>query len=188
MRYVVVGLGNIGGKRQRCARGPLRGHRRPVQCRRRLSPAPRTARPTATTPPILAVPNDVKLPLLGTSSTRGKHVLVEKPLILDAESADSAELGTLGAGDAIWYTSYNFRFEPHVIALKRHLEAGAVGSGVPGADVLRERHRGQHRGDLARQPAGHPRGHGEPPHRPHRLRLRPVRRRVPGVGGAAATS
>jgi predicted dehydrogenase len=58
--------------------------------------------------------------------SRGKHVLVEKPLILDPEAA--AHLSRVSqASRAIWYTSYNFRFEPNVLALKRHLEGGTIG-------------------------------------------------------------
>ena len=125
MRYVIVGLGNIGGKRRavlgdRCVAtvdpfNPAADYRRPEDC-----PADRYDAA------VLAVPNDVKLKLLEYYLTRGKHALVEKPLVLDAGSA--AELDRHArAGKAIWYTSYNFRFEPHVMALKRHVEAGTVG-------------------------------------------------------------
>jgi scyllo-inositol 2-dehydrogenase (NADP+) len=125
MRYVIVGLGNIGGKRRallgdRCVAtvDPFNreaDHRRPEDC-------PDDRYDAA----ILAVPNDVKPRLLEYYLTRGKHALVEKPLVLDA--AGAAELDRHArAGNAIWYTSYNFRFEPHVIALRRHLEAGTVG-------------------------------------------------------------
>jgi predicted dehydrogenase len=125
MRYVVVGLGNIGGKRRsvlgdRCVAtidpfNAAADYRRPEDCP-----------PDRYDAAVLAVPNDVKLPLLEYFLSRGKHALVEKPLILEAESADALDRHA-GAGNAIWYTSYNFRFEPHVIALKRHLDAGAVG-------------------------------------------------------------
>ena len=125
MRYAIVGLGNIGGKRRavlgdRCVAtidpfNPAADFRRPEDC-------PLDRYDAA----VLAVPNDVKLSLMGYFLARGKHALVEKPLILDAASA--AELDRHArTGDAIWYTSYNFRFEPHVIALKQHVEAGTVG-------------------------------------------------------------
>ena len=45
---------------------------------------------------ILAVPNDVKVRLMEYFLTRGKHVLVEKPLILDAATGDAAR--PAGAG------------------------------------------------------------------------------------------
>lgn len=125
MKYLLVGLGNIGGKRRgvlgdRCVAtvdpfNAAADFRQPEECP--------TDRYDAA---ILAVPNDVKVRLMEYFLSRGKHVLVEKPLILDAETA--GQLSRAGrAGRAIWYTSYNFRFEPNVLALKRHLEAGAIG-------------------------------------------------------------
>ena len=125
MRYVVVGLGNIGLKR--CA---VLGDR----CVATVDPfnAAATYRDAEECPvdgydaAVLSVPNDVKIKLLEFFLRRGKHVLVEKPLILDAETAEQLG-GHARTGDAIWYTSYNFRFEPHVLSIKRHLDAGALG-------------------------------------------------------------
>ena len=120
-----MGLGNIGGKRRavlgdRCVAtvdpfNPAADFRQPDQCPDERYDAA-----------ILAVPNDVKVRLMEYFLTRGKHVLVEKPLILDAATGE--QLGRLArASGAIWYTSYNFRFEPNVVALKRHLDAGTIG-------------------------------------------------------------
>ncbi len=125
MRYLLVGLGNIGGKRRavlgdRCVAtvdpfNPAADYRQPDQCPDERYDAA-----------ILAVPNDVKVRLMEYFLTRGKHVLVEKPLILDAATGE--QLGRLArASGAIWYTSYNFRFEPNVVALKRHVDAGTIG-------------------------------------------------------------
>jgi len=125
MRYLLVGLGNIGGKRRavlggRCVAtvdpfNPAADFRQPDQCPDERYDAA-----------ILAVPNDVKVRLMEYFLARGKHVLVEKPLILDAATGE--QLARLArASGAIWYTSYNFRFEPNVVALKRHLDAGAIG-------------------------------------------------------------
>jgi scyllo-inositol 2-dehydrogenase (NADP+) len=125
VRYLLVGLGNIGGKRRavlggRCVAtvdpfNPAADFRQPDQCPAEHYDAA-----------ILAVPNDTKIRLMEYFLTRGKHVLVEKPLILDEETAD--QLGQMArASGAIWYTSYNFRFEPNVLALKRHLDAGTIG-------------------------------------------------------------
>ena len=125
MRYLLVGLGNIGGKRrailgERCVAtvDPFNADadfRQPEECA--------TDRYDAA---ILAVPNDVKVRLMEFFLARGKHVLVEKPLILDPETAGQLSRAARSGG-AIWYTSYNFRFEPNVLALKRHLEAGTIG-------------------------------------------------------------
>jgi predicted dehydrogenase len=124
MRYLVVGCGNIGAKR-RAVLGP--------RCRATVDPvAPAEHRTVAEVDPdrydaaVAAVPNDVKVDLLRYFLDRGKHVLVEKPLIVDLETA--ADLaGRARATGAVWYTSYNFRFEPHVVALKARLDAGALG-------------------------------------------------------------
>jgi predicted dehydrogenase len=125
MRYLLVGLGNIGAKRRtvlggRCVAtvdpfNPAADFRGPEQCPEERYDAA-----------ILAVPNDVKVRLMEFFLSRGKHVLVEKPLILD--EATARRLSDLArASRAVWYTSYNFRFEPNVVALKRHLESGVIG-------------------------------------------------------------
>jgi scyllo-inositol 2-dehydrogenase (NADP+) len=125
MRYLLVGYGNIGAKRKavlgdRCVAtvdpfNAAADYRTITEC----APARYDAA-------ILAVPNDVKIELMESLLDRGKHVLVEKPLILDAATAADLSRRAAATG-AIWYTSYNFRFEPNVIALKRHLDAGALG-------------------------------------------------------------
>jgi predicted dehydrogenase len=125
MRYLLVGYGNIGAKRRavlgdRCVAtvdpfNPAADFRTPSECDDRRYDAA-----------ILAVPNDVKVELIEYFLGRGKHALVEKPLILDTRTAERLRRQGAKAG-AIWYTSYNFRFEPLVVALKRQLEAGAIG-------------------------------------------------------------
>jgi len=125
MRYVVVGLGNIGSKRKavlgdRCVASvdpfnPVADFRMPGDCP-----------PGRYDAAVLAVPNDVKIELLEFFLGQGKHVLVEKPLILDQRTADRL-LECRARTGAIWYTSYNFRFEPHVVSIRQHLEAGHIG-------------------------------------------------------------
>jgi scyllo-inositol 2-dehydrogenase (NADP+) len=125
MRYLVVGLGNIGLKR-RAALGP--------RCVATVDPVNagadyRTVQECAEArydAAVLAVPNEIKIELLQHLLDRGKHALVEKPLILDSATAEDLARRARGTG-AIWYTSYNFRFEPLVVSLKRHLESGEIG-------------------------------------------------------------
>jgi scyllo-inositol 2-dehydrogenase (NADP+) len=125
MRYVVVGLGNIGSKRKvalgaRCVAtvDPLNQ----AADFRSLEDCPSDRYDAA----VLAVPNPIKLDLVRFLVDRGKHALVEKPFILDASTA--TELSARAeAGGAIWYTSYNFRFEPNVVAMKRLLDAAELG-------------------------------------------------------------
>ena len=104
MRYVLVGLGNIGSKRKailgdRCVAtvdpfNPDASHRAPEDC-------PEGAYDAA----VVATPNDVKLDLIRGFLDRGKHVLVEKPLTLTPEVADdllrrSRRHGAIGGAGA----------------------------------------------------------------------------------------
>jgi scyllo-inositol 2-dehydrogenase (NADP+) len=125
MRYLLVGLGNLGAKRravlgERCVAtvDPFNAEadfRQPEEC-------PADHYDAA----ILAMPNDVKIRLMEFFRSRGKHVPGG-----EATDPRRRECRTAGPrrtrGRAIWYTSYNFRFEPNVLALKRHLEAGTIG-------------------------------------------------------------
>jgi predicted dehydrogenase len=125
LRYLLVGLGNIGGKR-RAVLG--------ARCVATVDPynaaadhrTPETCAPESYDAAILAVPNPVKVDLIRFFLDRGKHVLVEKPLVLDQAAADDLRRRASATG-ACWQTSYNFRVEPNVVALKRHLDAGDIG-------------------------------------------------------------
>jgi predicted dehydrogenase len=76
---------------------------------------------------VLAVPDSEKLPLLRGFLTLGKHVLVEKPLLFGSRD-EAEELYQLArAHQAIWYTSYNHRFEPLIGDLARWLREGGPG-------------------------------------------------------------
>jgi predicted dehydrogenase len=126
MRYVVVGLGNIGGKRRtalgsKCVTtvdpvNPAAEHRTLEACD-----------PETYDAAVLAVPNPVKVEMVRWLLDRGKHALVEKPFIVDAGTVEDLSARAAATG-AIWYTSYNFHFEPNVLALKRHIERGTVGA------------------------------------------------------------
>jgi predicted dehydrogenase len=124
MRYVVVGLGNIGCKRKavlgaRCVAtvDPFN----PAADHRDLADVPTDVYDAA----VLSVPTQAKLDLLRYLLGIGKHVLVEKPLIID----EVQHLDDLARQhDCIWYTSYNHRFEPNIVRLKQLLDEGAVGA------------------------------------------------------------
>jgi predicted dehydrogenase len=75
---------------------------------------------------ILATPNAAKLDYIGRFLAEGKPVLVEKPLLFGSR-AQAEALARSARGGAVWYTSYNHRFEPLIVRLKQLLEAGAVG-------------------------------------------------------------
>lgn len=125
MRYLLVGYGNIGAKRKavlgdRCVAtvDPFN----PAADYRTIGEVD----PSGYDAAIAAVPNDVKVELIQYFLDRGKHVLVEKPLIIDPATGADLQRRARATG-AIWYTSYNFRFEPNVVALKRQVEAGTLG-------------------------------------------------------------
>jgi predicted dehydrogenase len=126
VNYLVVGLGNIGRKRQ-----ALLGER----CAATVDPfnaeadfaAPEDCPLDRYQAVVLAVPNQSKLSLLEWFIERGKHVLVEKPLVLpDMDIA--GHLSQLAATHrAVWYTSYNHRFETLIERMRLHLDSGRIG-------------------------------------------------------------
>jgi predicted dehydrogenase len=126
VRYLLVGLGNIGRKRQR-----LLGERC-VATVDPLNPAAQFASaqecPTeAYDAAVLATPNQSKLDLLEFFVGRGKHVLVEKPLLF-TDSALAQQLNRMAESRrVVWYTSYNHRFETLMASARCHLRSGRVG-------------------------------------------------------------
>jgi predicted dehydrogenase len=127
VRYLVVGLGNLGQKRRRvlgekCAAtsDPFN----PAADYVNASDCPSDTYDAA----VLAVPTQAKLPLLEYFLEHGKTVLVEKPLLFD-DGASAERLDRLARrNNAGWYTSYNHRFEPLIESLKRRLDAGQLGT------------------------------------------------------------
>ncbi|HET8576155.1 MAG TPA: Gfo/Idh/MocA family oxidoreductase [Methylomirabilota bacterium] len=125
MKYLVVGLGNIGQRRARLL-GP--------RCVATVDPANpgatvRTVDDVAAASydaVILATPNDTKLDYVGRFLAEGKPVLVEKPLLFGSRTQAEA-LARRARGGAIWYTSYNHRFEPLIARMRQLLAEGAVG-------------------------------------------------------------
>jgi len=126
MRYLVIGYGNIGAKRKHFLGDRCVGTVDPY------NPAANFASVTDCPPDrydaaVLAVPNELKIELLEFLLARGKHALVEKALMFpDQETADRLDQ-IARRHHAIWYTSYNHRFEPHVMALRQLLAEGTVG-------------------------------------------------------------
>jgi predicted dehydrogenase len=126
MRYLVVGLGNIGQRRQ-----ALLGER----CVATADPFNRKADYVsakdvpvrAYDAAILAIPDHDKIDLVTYLLEQRKHVLVEKPLPLpDEDTARRLERLARSRKRAL-YTAYNHRFEPLLVAFKEQVEAGAIG-------------------------------------------------------------
>jgi scyllo-inositol 2-dehydrogenase (NADP+) len=127
VRYIVVGLGNLGSKRRRVLSDRCVATVDPINAAADYAEA--SDCPTGDyDAAVLAVPTQAKLALLEYFLGRGKYVLVEKPLLFDSRaSADRLDrlARRQGAG---WYTSYNHRFEPLVQTMKQRLDAGQLGS------------------------------------------------------------
>jgi predicted dehydrogenase len=126
MRHIVVGLGNLGLKRQatlgrRCVAtvDPFNS----AADYREVQDVPLATYDAA----VLSVPNQVKIELLHYLLAKGKHVLVEKPLLFPDLATSRALQALAGQSGAVWHTSYNHRFEPLLIRLKRLLDEGVIG-------------------------------------------------------------
>jgi len=127
VRFVVVGLGNIGRKRR-----DLLGSR----CVATVDPyavgadyatleeCPLPAYDAV----ILAVPNQLKLELAEQAIRHRKHVQIEKPLLLDDDDTADYLEGLAVEHGVRCYTAYNHRFEPLIMQLRGLLSSGAIGS------------------------------------------------------------
>lgn len=127
MRYIVVGLGNIGRKRIGTLGSRYVASVDPFNAEadyRLIDDVPTQEYDAA----ILSVPNAAKADLVCRLVAAGKHVLVEKPFLFsDGESA--RKLARIAdANNAVWYTSYNLRFEPLILRARHLLENGTLGS------------------------------------------------------------
>lgn len=126
MRYLIVGLGNIGQKRKAvlgkkcvCTVDPNPNQKANYLDYRK---APFNIFDVA----VLTIPQHLKYDLTEYFLRRGKHVLVEKPLIISRNQGKKlADLAK--KNKVIWHTSYNHRFEPNLVKLKKLLKKNIVG-------------------------------------------------------------
>lgn len=76
---------------------------------------------------LLCVPDGAKIPLLNYLLPRGKHALVEKPLVShDANVLKELERKARDA-KTVCYVAYNHRFEPHFIRMRDLIASGRLG-------------------------------------------------------------
>ncbi|MBX3503173.1 MAG: Gfo/Idh/MocA family oxidoreductase [Alphaproteobacteria bacterium] len=124
MRVVVVGMGVQGAKRRAAAGSDVVATVDPVQ--------PADYRSLADVPPdsydaaLLCVPDGPKLALMFDLARRGKHLLVEKPVLGDGAAIERV-IDAAAATGAVCYTAYNHRFEPHFVRMKALVDSGALG-------------------------------------------------------------
>src|SRR4051812_22767410 len=111
MRYLVVGLGNIGQRRQALLGERCVATADPFNTSADFASA-RDVPVDSYDAAVLAIPDDGKIDLVTYLLEQGKHVLVEKPLPLpDDETALRLEQLARTSNLAL-YTAYNHRFEP----------------------------------------------------------------------------
>lgn len=126
MRVVIVGYGVQGKKRLHFAGTEAVGIVDPVATEaqwRDIHEVPLDRYDAA----IVCTPDEPKLALLRHLLGHGKHVLVEKPLHAKREN-DLLELEALAhQSDALCYTAYNHRFEPHYVRMRDLLRSGELG-------------------------------------------------------------
>jgi predicted dehydrogenase len=125
MRIAIVGLGVQGRKRRASAGDAVTSVVDPVAPSAdfaRIEEVPLNAYDAA----CVCVPDQEKLPILEYLLRRGKHILVEKPLL--ARPDEIQKLMDLTKTNRVTcYTAYNHRFEPHIATLKQVLSAGNLG-------------------------------------------------------------
>ena len=83
----------------------------------------------------VCLPHHLHLPAILAAARAGKHVLCEKPLVLDLDEAQRALRACREAG-VMLMTANRDRFEPHARAVKRIIDAGLLGD----VNLVLERH------------------------------------------------
>lgn len=76
---------------------------------------------------LVCTPDDPKVEILEYLLSRGKHVLVEKPLWAPHD-ADIGRLEKIARkNQTVCYTAYNHRFEPHYVRMRDVIASGVLG-------------------------------------------------------------
>jgi len=83
----------------------------------------------------VCLPHHLHLPAILAAAQAGKHVLCEKPLVLNLDEAQQAMRACAEAG-VVLMTANRDRFEPHALAVKRIIDAGLLGT----INLVLERH------------------------------------------------
>lgn len=130
MNYIIVGFGNIGHKRKdalgkKCITTIDPDIKKQADYKDSYSLPDKLLQKFSCV--ILAVPKQFKLELLEYWLSKGKHVLVEKPLVIDKKIANRL-LAICKKNRVIWYTGYNIRFEPSILKLSKILKNNTLGT------------------------------------------------------------
>lgn len=123
---IIVGLGNQGRKRQLVAGDDVTATVDPVADDadyRSIEEVPLATFGRA----IVCTPDDAKVPLLRYLLRHGKHVLVEKPLLISEQERQKLQ-ALIDATGVCCRTAYNHRFEPHLARLRDVVSEGVIGT------------------------------------------------------------
>jgi len=125
MRVIVVGMGVQGGKRIAAAGTDVVATVDPVAPGARYRQLDDVQEDFEAA--LLCVPDSAKPSLMLSLARRGKHFLVEKPLVtIDDESLHHI-MKIAGETGTVCYTAYNHRFEPHFVRMKALIDSGDLG-------------------------------------------------------------
>ena len=126
MKVVVIGLGVQGNKRRAVAGADFVAAVDPVNPDAgylRAEAVPLGDYDAA----IVCTPDEPKVALLEFLLSKGKHVLVEKPLWAGRDE-DIERLERIAADNkVVCLTAYNHRFEPHYVRMRETLQSGVLG-------------------------------------------------------------
>ena len=100
----------------------------------------------------VAVPTHLHSTVTIAALRAGKHVLVEKPMATSAREAETMASASRAAGRTLM-VSYNQRFSPEVMYLKRYIEEGGLG-GIYFARTVWRRPLGMLPSPVAERPTG----------------------------------
>jgi scyllo-inositol 2-dehydrogenase (NADP+) len=126
LRVIVIGLGVQGQKRRRIAGDDCVAAidiRRPDAAFRDLHAVPLDAFDAA----LVCVPDSAKVSMLDYLIGHGKHVLVEKPLIVEDEGTLVRLERAARERQVVCYVAYNHRFEPHFVRMRDSIASGELG-------------------------------------------------------------
>lgn len=126
MRTLILGMGIQGNKRKKYCEKDFIGFVDPFNPEANYKDIKDV--PIQTYDAVLAcIPDDPKFEIINYCLDNNKHILVEKPLILD-ESKFKLIKNKIEVSNALCYIAYNHRFEPHFVKMKNLLETNILGS------------------------------------------------------------
>jgi scyllo-inositol 2-dehydrogenase (NADP+) len=126
MRALIVGYGVQGKKRFRVAGADAVGIVDPVAPEAQWRDVKDV--PLDRYDAVLAcIPDEPKIEILSYLLGHGKHVLVEKPLYAPSDAALVELERTAQRNNAVCYTAYNHRFEPHYVRMHDLIKSGRLG-------------------------------------------------------------